>query len=243
MSGLLVGLEVMRRLRRRPTPRYTYRYIVVPETIGSIAWLDANAPLVPQLKGGLFLEMLGLPNPHALQMSFAGDTELDRCFEGALSERDPAGWTGAFRTVIGNDERQFNGPGVRIPMLSLSRVLPPGHPDWPYREYHSDHDDPSTLSFDRIEESVALVLAMIDALEAERIPVNVHKGELFCSRYGVHIDAYVNPEGNKKLFDMLDRIDGTRSVAQIAQECGASIEAVRATVGELARLGVVAWRE
>ncbi|HEY7575491.1 MAG TPA: DUF4910 domain-containing protein [Thermoanaerobaculia bacterium] len=243
MSGILVAVEVMRRLLRRPTPRYTYRLLIVPETIGSIAWLDANAALVPQLKGGLFLEMLGLPNPHALQRSFAGNTELDRAFERALSERDPAGWAGAFRTVIGNDERQFNGPGVRVPMLSLSRVLRPGHPDWPYLEYHSDHDVPGTLSFERIEESVNLVLAMIDALEAERIPVNVHKGELFCSRYGVHIDAYVNPEGNKKLFDMLDRIDGTRSMAQIAQECGTSLDAVQATVSELARLGVVEWRD
>ena len=44
----------------------------------------------------------------------------------ALAAAEPDGWTGAFRTIIGNDERQFNAPGVRVPMLSLSRVRRPG---------------------------------------------------------------------------------------------------------------------
>ncbi len=55
------------------------------------------------------------------------------------------GWIGEFRTIIGNDERQFNGPGVRVPMLSLSRVLRPDHPDWPYPEYHSSFDNPGSV--------------------------------------------------------------------------------------------------
>ena len=76
------------------------------------------------MKGGLFLEMLGLDNPHALQRSFAGDTDVDACFVAALRQHDPSGWTAPYRVLLGNDERQFNAPGVRVPMLSLMRVLP-----------------------------------------------------------------------------------------------------------------------
>jgi len=123
LTGVVVGLEVMRELLKRRNLHYTYRFLIVPETIGSIAYLSHNEELIPKMKGGLFLEMLGLENPHALQLSFAANTELDQCFAVAMKNYDPNSWIGAFRTVIGNDERQFNAPGVRVPMLSLSRVL------------------------------------------------------------------------------------------------------------------------
>jgi aminopeptidase-like protein len=243
MTGVLVGLEVIREMLKRPKPRYTYRFLVLPETVGSVAWLSHNEHLLPKMKGGLFLEILGLDNPAALQLSFTGNTEIDRRFRLALQEREPEGWTGAFRTVVGNDERQFNGPGVRIPMLSLSRVLRPDHPDWPYREYHSSHDTPAIVSPHRLAASRDLALAMIDTLEADRTPVNKFKGEIFCSRYGIHIDHQTNPEGSKALFDIMYLIDGTRTIPEIAQNCAISVEAVNAVLDELARNGLVGYQD
>ena len=55
---------------------------------------------------------------------------------------------------------------------------------------------------------------MIDAVEGNAIPVNRFKGEIFCSRYGLDVDAYTDREGNKALFDVLFLIDGTRSEAE-----------------------------
>jgi aminopeptidase-like protein/aminoglycoside N3'-acetyltransferase len=241
MTGVAVGMDVMRRLLARPRRRYTYRYLIVPETIGGVAYLSQNEHLIPKMKGGLFLEMLGLANPHALQLSFAGDTELDRVWSRALRRADPANWVGEFRTVIGNDERQFNGPGVRVPMLSLSRVLHASNPAWPYLEYHSSLDNPGLASAARLEESRDVILSMIDALEANRAPRNRFKGEAFCSRYGVFVDGYANPEGHRALFDVLFLIDGTNSIADIAERCGISFEAARATVDELHRVGLVEY--
>ena len=86
MSGVAVAVDVARELLRRPKRRYTYLLLIVPETIGSVAYLSRHPDLIPKLKGGLFLEMLGLPYPHALQLSFAGDTSVDRCLAQALKE-------------------------------------------------------------------------------------------------------------------------------------------------------------
>jgi aminopeptidase-like protein len=243
MSGVAVSVAVLRELLRRPKRRYTYRLLIVPETIGSVAYLSRHAALIPAMRGGLFLEMLGLPHPHALQLSFAGESEVDKCLALAMKAFDPESWTGAFRTVIGNDERQFNGPGVRMPMLSLSRVHPSTHPDWPYPQYHSSHDVPDAASIDRLAVSRDLVLRMVDALEDNRVPVNHFQGEVFCSRYGIHIDPYTNPEGNSSLFDVMFLIDGTRSIAEIADACGVSFDSVRRTVEELARHGLVNYRD
>jgi aminopeptidase-like protein/aminoglycoside N3'-acetyltransferase len=239
MSGVVVGMEVARQLLKRKNLRYTYRYLILPETIGGVAYLSQNEAFQSKIKGGLFLEMLGLENPHALQLSFHGATELDACFSLALAECDPSGWTGAYRAVIGNDERQFNGPGVRIPMLSLSRVLPPDDPNWPYRFYHSNHDDPSTCSSRSLKGSVELVLRMIDNLEQNVVPVNKFKGEAFCSRYGVFVDPYTNPKGNRRLFSIMDRIDGTQSIADIAKACDVPFGAAYDVVEELRRHGLV----
>jgi aminopeptidase-like protein len=194
------------------------------------------------MKGGLYLEMLGLHYPHALQLSFAGNTELDTCFTQALKEQDFHSWTGPYRSVIGNDERQFNGPGVRVPMLSLSRVLPESSVDWPYREYHSSYDNPDLISIPHLEDSIKTVLKIIDALECNHVPVNNFKGEAFCSRYGVFIDPYTNPRGSKQLFRIMDQIDGTRSVAQIAEVCGVPFSAAQNTIEELRRHGLVDYK-
>jgi len=239
LSGVAVGMDVMRALLARRDLRYTYRLLILPETIGSVAYLSHNEGLIPKMRGGLFLEMLGLPNAHSLMLSHDARTEVDECFSLALKEHDPSGWTTPFRSSIGNDERMFNAPGVRVPMLSLSRVLPLDAEHWPYPEYHSSADTPALVSAERLADSRDLVLRMIDTLEGNTRPVNRFKGEVFCSRYGLHVDWYTNPEGNRALFDIMNRIDGTSSVVDIARACGVSFRAARMTVDELRRHDLV----
>jgi aminopeptidase-like protein/aminoglycoside N3'-acetyltransferase len=240
LSGVVVGIKVMQALLQKAGLRYTYRFLILPETIGSVAYLSHQKELVKEMVGGLFLEMLGLDNPHALQLSFTGDSEADRCLSSALREADPSGWIGAFRTVVGNDERQFNAPGVRVPMLSLSRVMPRGSSDWPYYpEYHSSADTPERASPKSLAESRDLVLKMIDAFEGSRVPRNLYQGEVFCSRFGLNVNVYKDPEGNRALFDIIFLIDGTKSVAEIARICGISFESANRVVEELFRLGLV----
>ena len=276
LSGLVVGMAVMRELLARRDLRFTYRFVIVPETIGSLAWLSANEELIPRMRGGLFLEMLGRDYPHALQHSFAGDTDVDRAFATALEAADPRAWMARFRELAGNDERQFNAPGVRVPMLSLTRVVHTAEPNAYYREYHSSHDTPELVPPGSLEESRDVVLKMIEELErsvegrereqkaesrkqgrhtrqpssprkrgsmlpldGSTVPVNRYPGEPFCSRFGVNIDAYANPEGYRALFDILYLVDGTRSVASIAAECGITVDAALGTIEELRRRGVV----
>ena len=164
---------------------------------------------------------------------------MDRCFSRAFREAAPAGWTGDFLTVIRNDERQFNAPGVRVPMLSLSRVLPPTSPDWPYPEYHTHLDNPELVSEAALDESVDLVLAMIEAWEANRVPVNMFKGEVFLSRYHLYPDVAVDPDGAQYLFQIMFELDGTRSVAEIADKLSLPFSSVNGIVQAFHRKGLV----
>ena len=206
LSGVAVGIEVMRQIAKRKGLRYTYRLVIVPETIGSIAYLSHNEDLLPFMRGGLFLEMMGtdklLPT---LQHSYHGDSQADLCFLAGLAEINPL-WktrTGKFREIIENDERQFNAPGVRVPMLSLSRLHLPGDQRWPYPEYHTSLDTPDLMSEKELAESVQIVLKMIDVWEGNWYPEPKFSGEIFLSGYGLFIDNTKDPNVNDRLTDVM----------------------------------------
>ena len=186
--------------------------------------------------GGLFLEMLGNDSPHALQGSFQPDSQADHCLRLGLARPGPAGLPRALPQVINNDERQFNAPGVRVPdALALpgrARAMrPPGPtantiPAWTPR--------PSSRQ-ERLEASRQVVLGLIQAWERNQYVVNHFKGEIFCSGYGIWIDYRVNPEGHRRLFEIMERCDGERTVADIAGELGISFQAVWEVVALLRR--------
>jgi len=243
LSGVVVGIEVMHELLKRKNLRYTYRLLILPETIGSLAYLSHNEDLIPFMKGGIFLEMLGLNNPHALQLSFDGKTAFDRCCIAALKEHDPDAWTGKFLTVVTNDERQFNAPGVRVPMLSLSRVAkPPNYnsSSYPvvYPEYHSDCDSPEITSLDSLKDSCHLALKMIDTFENNITPVNKYKGEICCSRFGLNLD-FADPKENRIFREIMTLMDGSRTVLEIADYCEVSFSVAKSVIDKYYNHGVI----
>ncbi len=249
LTGVVVGVEVANRLLAGPRAHFTYRFLFFPETLGSIAYLSLHENLIPKMKGGLFLEMLGNDAPTALQTSFQPESPTDKRLVAAFKKLAPDAYVGPYRTIIDNDERQFNSPGVRVPMLSLSRVVNPHLPESrfaPYPEYHSSLDTPEIISADRLQASVDLVLGLISAFDKTRFQpgkspngtpkasvhddrgyvVNHFKGEVFASGYGIWIDYKTNPAGHKRLFEIMERCDGTRRPAEIAAELDLPVETV-----------------
>jgi aminopeptidase-like protein len=221
LTGVVVGLETAKLLMAETKPFYTYRFLFFPETLGSIAYLSQHEDLIPRMQGGLFLEMLGNDAPHALQTSFQKTSPADRALVTTIQSLEPNAHVGGFRTIIDNDERQFNAPGVRVPMLSLSRVVNPQLPEsrfHPYTEYHSSSDTPEIVSADRLESSVQLVLNLLHSFDRNLYVVNHFKGEIFASGYGLWVDYKTDAAGHKRRFEIMDRCDGTHRVADIADE-------------------------
>ena len=239
LSGVVVGIDVMRKLMRRGDLRYTYRLLIIPETIGSAAYLSHNEALVPMMKGGLFLEMLGTCHPHALQRSYDSDTELDRCCELVVCEHDKDAWCDTFLNIIMNDERMFNAPGIRVPMLSLSRVTPKSHPDYPHKEYHSSMDTPASINFEKLQDSSDLVLKIIDAFDRNRVPVPKFKGEVFWGRFK-NID-YAD------MFQLVQRIpyhiDGKDPVVEICRKTGVEFSKALNFIKILEKENLIEWTD
>jgi aminopeptidase-like protein len=233
LTGTVVGLEAAREILQGPRPYYSYRLLILPETIGSVAYLSHHEDLIPKMVGGLFLEMLGNDSPHALQQSFQPHSQPDLVFTTALRGLDPDSYVDDYRTIICNDERQFNSPGVRVPMLSLSRVEPPDSPTRPFHEYHSSFDTPEVITQERLEQSKEVVIGMLQAWDHNQYVVNNFKGEVFASGYNIWVDYRTNPEGHRRLFDIMERCDGERTIAEIAAELSTSFQGVWGVVSLL----------
>ena len=241
LTGALTAVKLFQDLKKRNDLYYSYRLLILPETIGSIAYLSQNEDRIPSMVGGLFLEMLGNDSGFALQQSLLTDRRFDRCITSAFRGAAPEGYVADYRTVICNDERQFNSPGVRIPMLSLSRVEPPDSPTRPYAEYHSSMDNPSIISRERLEQALALAKNLLQAWENDRYAVNNYKGEVFCSRYGIWPDYRTNPEGHRSFFAIMERIDSSRTISDIAVELDIPFQAVESIANMLAEHDLVSF--
>ena len=241
LSGVAVGIEVMRRLMAGPRPRYTIRLLILSETFGSLAWLSHNEELIPKLHAGLFLEMLGLEYAHALQFSQKKETVWDKIAEVVMRNEDPNSWTGDYLTVVTNDDRQFNAPGIRVPMLSLSRVKEASGSGqgWPFPEYHSHLDNASRISTDSLENSAALTLKILRAWDDQIVPVPQYQGEPCLTRFGVNFDFSKEPEMAFNLFIIIQAIDGKTTVGEIASTTGLHEEKLMPILIELARSGLV----
>jgi len=160
IAGVVVGVELMKRLKKRKKRKYSYRLIIAPEHLGTVFYLaDLPGEEVKSLKFGFFLEMLGNNNRFALQRSFQGNTYLDRVCEHYLSYHFPDTYFADFRKIIGNDETVWESPGFEIPTVSLSR--------WPYSEYHTNFDNESIILEEKLRESVDVLMGIINIFEAD----------------------------------------------------------------------------
>jgi aminopeptidase-like protein len=225
LSGVIVGLEVMRELAKTPR-RYNYQMLVLPETIGSIAWLSNSREI--NYIGGVFLEMLGNRNTLAMTRTLHGDTLLDR-----IAARHTARQS-AFHTMATNDEMVWNNPTVGVPMISLQR--------FPYREYHTSADNASIIDAAMLDEAKSKVLAIIDDLErGTNVPLPQWSGVPMLSRHGLWVDWRENAELNAALDAILSHIDGKRTVFEIADRAGLPVKSTSDWLLKLSAKGLLKW--
>jgi aminopeptidase-like protein len=233
LSGVVTALAVMDELSKKRERNYSYRLLITPETIGSIAWLSHNEGLIPSIIGGIFLEMTGLCQPPALQLSYYGNTQVDRCLKHVHMEEEKNAWVAPYRGIVGNDERQFNAPGVRIPMLSYSRALSRDTQFSPFKEYHSIIDNLDITSVDMLEKSKNTILAMINTHENNYYPINLFKGEVCLSGLKMAVDRNRKLKEHQTMLKIIDLIDGTNSIIDITNILNLSFEKVKLFIDQL----------
>ncbi len=236
LSGVAIAAYLARTLRER-SRRFSYRFLFIPGTIGSITWLALNEEKIHRIRHGLVLALLGDAGPFTYKRSRRGDAEIDRVASYLLGGL-PGGNRVRDFTPYGYDERQFCSPGFDLPVGSLMRT-----PNGEYPEYHTSADDLDFVKPGRLADSYALCLSIIDLLENNRTYLNLNsKCEPQLGRRGLYRpiggDA-LSPESEMALLWVLNQSDGRRSLLDIAERSRLPFDAIRSAADALRESGLL----
>lgn len=237
LSGIAVSSLLARQLMTQKT-KYSYRFLFVPGTIGSITWLALNKNRIQNIKHGLVLALLGDSGRFNYKKSRGGNSGIDRVVCRHLSEGNMEHGIIEFYPY-GYDERQFCSPGIDLPVGRLTRT-----PHGEYPEYHTSADNLDFVSADRLEESYDLVLAILTRLESAEKYINL---EPMCEPQLGSRGLYkkIGGESDAKDYQMallwiLNLSDGKHSLADIADHSGLDMEILRRAVDELLKTDLLA---
>jgi aminopeptidase-like protein len=213
LSSIAVGTYLAKSLHGT-RPRYSYRFLFAPGTIGAVAWLSRNRRTANRIKHGLVLTCIGDSAPFTYKKTASGNATIDRAMVNALTHWQTPGRTECF-SPYGYDERQYNSPGFNLPVGCLMRSI---HGQFP--EYHSSADNLDFVKPDKLEESLQLCHRLVDTLERDKCYVNRSPwGEPQLGKRGLYrpFGGETPPEDHMALLWVLNRADGSRSLLEIAE--------------------------
>jgi aminopeptidase-like protein len=218
--------------------RYSYRFLFIPGTIGSITWLARNEDAVGRIKAGLVLACAGDPGAPTYKKSRRGDTAIDRAVAHVLRARGDEPRIREF-SPYGYDERQYCSPGFDLPVGCLTRT-----PHGEFPEYHTSADDLALVRPEALADSLALALGIVHALEADRTYQNLNpKCEPQLGRRGLYRAIGGLREAGVDEMAMLwvlNQSDGRHGVLEIAERSGYPFEVIERTAGMLVEHGLLA---
>jgi aminopeptidase-like protein len=230
LSGIAVSTMLARHVQTL-RPRYSYRFLFIPGTIGSLTWLARNEDKVERIAYGLVLSCLGDTGGMTYKQSRRGNTAIDRIVAHVLSHDTIPHRIKPF-IPYGYDERQYCSPGFDLPVGCLMRT-----PNGEYPEYHSSADNLSLLHPESLAHSLAVLRRIVGVIEGDCVYRSRNpKGEPQLGRRGL----YAAMGGQRSagydqmaLLWVLNLADGRHSLLDVAERAGMSFATIRAAADAL----------
>lgn len=218
LSGIAVAVNLAKRLGEMADRRYTYRFLFIPGTIGSITWLALNREAAARIRHGLVLSCLGDPGPSTYKRSRNGKALIDRAVEHVL-RLSGGDYSVEDFVPYGYDERQYCSPGFDLRVGCLMRT-----PNGRYPQYHTSADDLELVKPEALSDSLSKCEAIVEILEKDRAFINQNP---YCEPQLGKRGLYRGMGGSAELpgFEMamlwvLNLSDGDHTLLEIADRAG-----------------------
>lgn len=236
LSGITVAARLAQTMALR-SRRYSYRFLFIPGTIGSITWLAQNEQHVCRIKHGLVLTGVGDAGSVTYKKSRQGNTEIDRAVAHVLKHSgEPYSIINFF--PYGYDERQYCSPGFDLPVGCFMRT-----PHGEYPEYHSSADNLDFVKTESLVDSYGRCLEVLELLEGNRIYMNQNpKCEPQLGRRGLYRAVAGQQEKQSKELAMLWTLngsDGSATLLDIAERAEIPFRDICMAAIELERVGLL----
>jgi aminopeptidase-like protein len=237
LSGVSIAVFLAEWLSTHSTRRWSYRFLFIPGTIGSITWLARNQDRLGNIRQGLVLSGLGGPGGLHYKRSRRGSAEIDRAAAIVLKH---SGDGGQIRDFIpyGYDERQYCSPGINLAVGCLSRT-----PYGEYPEYHTSADNLGFVTPDRLAGAYRACQSIVTALEDNLTFVNRQPMcEPQLGRRGLYSSMGGAGESRGRemaLLWVLNLSDGAHNILDIAERSGLSFESISQAAALLHQNGLL----
>jgi aminopeptidase-like protein len=196
---------------------YTYKFLFMPETVGSIAYCSDKNRL-KNAEFAIFTEMTALNQELHIQQSLNIEDRVNQIISHALNHMQLSAKFSPFLKVIRNDEKVFNSPGIDIPAASITRALGPGKPGHPFPGYHTSLDTIENANLKKLKEVISLYKVIININEKDFIVKRKFKGIPMLSKHNLFIDPSVDRNMYNRLEQMVWLIKDETRISEIAKK-------------------------
>jgi len=236
LSGIALASHLAQSFMNRPR-RYSYRFLFVPGTIGSISWLYKNQASLTHIKHGLVLVDVGDAGRFTYKKSRRGNAEIDRAVINILKHSSKAFDVRDF-DPYGHDERQYCSPGVNLAVGCFSRS-----PHGEFPEYHTSADNLDFVQPEQLGESFEQCYAVLELLEHNKNFLNLNP---MCEPqlgkrglYGVMGGAKDGGIAELPILWVLNLSDGEHSLLDISERSGLSFTVIKNAANALVQGGLL----
>ena len=221
-SGPALAAELIRFVASMERRKYTYRFIFIPETIGSISYMsteDHLAHMKATMLTGFNLSCVGDDRDYSIVETRYADTLADRVLKNVLRYHVDDYTTYSF-LERGSDERQYNAPGIDLPVVCYCRSKFGEYP-----EYHTSADDMTLVSPEGFQGSYEVMTQVIQTLEANEKYQMMVLGEPQLGKRGLYptVSQKGSYDGIAAMVDFIAYADGKHDLIEISERIGVSV--------------------
>ena len=209
LSGPVLLNAIMKYVKKKRR-NFTYRFVLLPETIGSIAYLSKFKNIMKKnIICGYNLTCVGDDRAYSYVTSRDGNTIADYFMDKNL--KNIKNFKKYHFIERGSDERQYCSPGIDLPVCAFSRSKK-------YKEYHTNKDNFKVVTQKGLMQSFKLMKKIIDQIENSTFP----KAKIFCEPNLGKRNLYptLSQKGSynniKTRMDLLAYADGGKSLDYIS---------------------------
>ena len=220
LSGPVLAVALAKALAKQENSKYTYRFIWIPETIGSITYLSQHLEEMKRKTiAGFVLSCVGDDRTYSYIPSRFGDTLADRAAQNVLHFHYPEYVRYTFLNR-GSDERQYNAPGVELPVCVVCRSKYGEYP-----EYHTSLDDMSVISPEGLQGAFDVYMSIFEAIEYNAFYHIKCLCEPQLGKRGLYPDISQKGSYNnvKSMVDFIAYADGRKDLIEVSNIIGVPI--------------------
>jgi len=217
LSGPLAIAFIYKKLKKLKNRKYSYRFVIAPESIGAICNLYQNKNvLINNVKAGFIFTCCGDDGPITFKSTRDAKTLTNKITKHILKHSKEDYRVRPF-DPIGSDERQYASPGFNLPVGVMMRTPPSKYP-----EYHTSLDNKQLIDFKKMETLIDLTLEIIRAFELNSNYENQIKyGEPFLGKRDLYEELSTNRSHSqviKRRMRLLNYLDGNTDLIDICEK-------------------------